>query len=309
MNVFRRAHSCGKAVFLILTLAPQLGEANGLSPEQHAAIYQELQAPVQITLSNHGTITGHSIQVSGEQIKVGTSKGGGEAIFTFKLDEIDSLKIPGESYKALVIDWQQAGEFDKALELCELLYQQRVNMLPLLPPSESHFFIYYVELVLQSNKPAHALGITSKLRPQIENSAALAAIDDAILKSYHQLELHSEARPLAEQWVASRDPYGSSALGYYVLGAAKLRDEDYTQALELALQPIVFASPLPTENLAECYTVAISAALGLREADYAVTLFHEMQQRRLNWPDNDRSLKPFHQKLLKQLKLTRANPR
>ncbi|MFT4901978.1 MAG: tetratricopeptide (TPR) repeat protein [Lentimonas sp.] len=275
--------------------------ATGLSAQQRQLIEQELQAPIRITLSNRGTVIGHSIRVSDERIIIGTSEGAGEAIFTFKLDEVRAFEIPGESYKPLAVEWLQAGQQHAALELFELLYQQRVNMLPLLPPSESHFFIYYAELALQLNKPAQAIGIITKLRPQIENIAALHAVDDAILNSYQQLELYDQARPLAQDWVATRAPYGNSGLGHYVLGTAALRDQDYATALELALQPIVFSSPLPTAHLAHCYAVAISAALGLREPDYATTLFREMQQRELSWPANDTTLQSFHGKLLQRL--------
>lgn len=294
-------------VLLLAACTPAAGWPAGIPPEQRAAIYRELQAPVLITLANRRCLQGHSIRVAGEQIIVGTSEGAGEAIFTFQLDEIGHLEIPGESYKALALEWMQAGETEKALELFELLYQQRVNMIPLLPPSESHFFIYYAQLVLQSPKPARAIGITAKLRPQIENSDALAAIDDAILQSYHQLELHAQAVPLAQQWVVQREPYGSSALGYYVLGCAKLRDRDYESALDLALQPIVFASPLPTENLAHCYAVAIGAAIGLREPDYAQTLFEEMQAQQLPWPQTDRTLQPYHKKILQKTNRPKPN--
>lgn len=300
MSTFSKRFKSALGLLLAAT-TPAISWSAGIPPEQRAAIYQELQAPVQITLANRRSLMGHSIRVDGEQIIVGTSEGAGEAIFTFQLDDIGQLEIPGESYKAVALEWMQSGENEKALELFELLYQQRVNMIPLLPPSESHFFIYYAQLVLKSPKPARAIGITAKLRPQIENSKALAAIDDAILQSYHQLELHEQAVPLAQKWVAQRDPYGSSALGYYVLGCAKLRDQDYESALDLALQPIVFTSPIPTKNLAHCYAVAISAAFGLREPDYAQTLFAEMQAQQLQWPESDRTLQAYHKKLLQKI--------
>ncbi|MDP4777859.1 MAG: hypothetical protein NWR76_07945 [Opitutales bacterium] len=301
---FRRNHptSFSLCVALSFSLPLSLCTASaGLSPTEHETIYRELQEPILVQLTNKRTIPGHSIEVSEKQIQIATSEGAGEIIYTFNLDEIKGFNIPGESYKTVIVEWIETGETEKAIALLELLYQQRVHLIPLLPASESHFFIYYVELILASNNPARAIAITEILRPQIDNPAALRALDDAILTSYNNLELYDKARPLAEKWLAERAPYGDSALGYYVLGTDKLRAEAYDEALELALQPIIFASPIATDKLGHCYAVAISAALGLREQDYAVTLYREMQQRELTWPTEDRTLEPFHTTILKEI--------
>ena len=289
------------AITLLFSLSLCATSTAGLSSEERDAIYRELQEPVEITLKNKRIIQGHSIQVSNNQLRVGTSEGAGEIIFTFETDEVDRFNIPGESYKTVVVEWMEANETARALELIELLYNQRVQLLPLLPASESNFFTYYVDLILESNNPARAIAVTQILRPQIDSPAALRALDDAILASYYNLELYDQAQPLAEAWIASRGPYSKSALGYYVLGTEALRNEDYAEALELALQPIVFASPVTTEKIAHCYAVAISAALGLRDKAYAVTLYREMLQRKLSWPENDTTLAPFHKTILEEI--------
>ena len=289
---------------LILTclgiLLPTIAAA-AIPPDQHAAIYAELHEPILVHLVNGQTIPGHSIDVSENQIQVATAKGAGEAIYTFESSEIRKYTIPGESYKNLAVEWIESGETDNALELMRLLYLQRVKILPFLPPSESHFFIYYLELILASPEPARAIAVTGVLKPQISNPAALRTLDDAVLDSYNSLQLYDAARPLAEAWVAQRDPYGASALGYYVLGADKLRSEAYDEALELALQPIVFSTPTPPDKLAHCYATAISAALALRDKAYALTLYREMQERALNWPLEDPSFAAHFNKLNEHL--------
>jgi len=264
-----------------------------IAPEERAAIRTELSQPITVELDNGQRIAGNPINVSEKQIQLASAEGAGEIVFTFETGQIERIAVPGESYKSLAAEWMQAGRSEDALELMSLLYEQRKTLLPLLPPGESHFFIYYVELVLASPQPARAIAIIETLRPQIENPAALRAFEDVTLESYQTLGLLEEALPLAEAWVGSRKPYGASALGYYVLGAARLREEAYEASLDLALRPIVFASPIPTEHLAECYAVAVSAALGLRERDYAATLFREMQSRGFAWPAGDRTLAPF----------------
>lgn len=264
-----------------------------LPSEERAAIHAELSGPIVLRLDNGQRITGNPIHVSEKQIQIATAEGAGEIVFTFEIPEIKELALPGDSYKGLASEWMHVGQREDALELMGMLFEQRKSLLPLLPPGESHFFIYYVELVLRSPHPARAIAILETLRPQIKNPDALRALEDVTLESYQTLGLHDAALPLAEAWVGARKPYGESALGYYVLGAARLREQAYEAALDLALRPIVFASPIPTGHLAECYAVAVGAALQLRERTYAATLFREMQARGFEWPGEDRTLAPF----------------
>jgi len=276
--------------------------AAALTDEERATIITELRLPIQVHLTNGQTIPGHSIDLSGNRIQIASAEGAGEVIHTFDINEINRLTIPGESYKTLAMEWLESGNTEDALELMQRLYLQRVKVLPLLPASESHFFIYYVNLILKSPKPARAIAVASILRPQISNVKAIHALDDAILDSYNTLQLHDEARPLTQVWLEQRNPYGDSALGYYTNGADLLRSEHYEAALDSALQPIVFSSPTPPAKLEHCYAVAISAAIGLRDKNYALTLYHEMQERRLKWPVSDPTFESFFEKLTDYLK-------
>jgi tetratricopeptide (TPR) repeat protein len=295
---FQRNRSTALSLLLSCSLSLCVAAA-AIDPAERDTIYAELQEPIIIHLKNTRSIPGHSIEVSENQLHVATSEGAGEIIYTFSINEIQSFSIPGESYKTLAVEWIKSGNSENALELLELLFQQRSKLIPFLPPSESHFFIYYVELILDSPNPARAIAITERLKPQISNPAALHALDDAVLESYNTLHLYDQVRPLAEAWVASRDPYDGSALGYYALGAAHLRAEEFDTALELALKPIVFSSPTPKDKLAHCYAVAICAALELRDKTYALTLYREMQERALTWPDDDPTFDIYRSKITK----------
>lgn len=250
------------------------------------SIRSELAEPATVILKNGRRLHGHPMDVAGEQLRLGTAEGAGEVIYTLRFDEIRELRLPGESYKTVAMEWIQENRTDDALRLFALLFEQRSSLLPLLDAAESHFFIHYLRLVLRSGNPARAIAITERLKPQIDNPAAVRALDDAVLEAYTRLELHDEARPLAEAWVAERKPYGDSALGYYVLAAARLRAEQPREALETALRPVVFSAGLPMDYLPHCYAAAIGAALELRERDYARTLFEEMYARQLPWPDD-----------------------
>ena len=271
--------------------------ADALTAKERETIIADLRTPILVHLANSQTIPGHSIEISGDQIQIASAEGAGEVIHTFSVDAIDHFTIPGESYKILALEWLESGETESAFELMRLLYLQRVKILPLLPPAESHFFIPYVELILQSPKPARAIGIAAVLRPQISNEQALHALDDAILDSYNTLQLYDEVRTLTQSWLEQRSSYGHSALGYYTHSADLLRNENYGAALEIALQPIVFSTPNPPDKLEHCYAAAISAAIGLRDKAYALMLYAEMQERGLAWPKSDPTFDAYLEKL------------
>lgn len=283
-----------KHTFLTFALLiPLFSFGDGLPNKERKAIADELKAPITLKLKNGQTITGHPIKVSLEQLNIASAEGAGEIVFKFDHEEFKAIKIAGESYKSLAIEWMEAGESKKALDLMDLLYQQRKALLPVLPASESNFFVLYIQLILDSPDPARSIGVSARLRPQITNHAALRALDDAILESYQRLELFDDAVPMAKTWVKERTPYGESALGYYVLGCEHLRRGDYEAALDLALLPIVFSSMLPTDKLAHCYALTVSAAIELREHDYAALLYKEMQRRGFVWPKRETILESY----------------
>jgi hypothetical protein len=291
----------GRWTFLSVLLLPAPVTA-AIPPDQLAVIDAELHEPILVHLDNGQTIPGHSIDVSEDLIQIATSEGAGEILHTFNVNKVRDFTIPGESYKTVAVEWIDAGETENALELMQMLYLQRVKIIPLMAASESHFFIYYVDLILATDNPARAIAVTGILKPQITHPAALRALDDAVLDSYNTLQLYDEARPLTQAWLAQRDPYGDSALGYYTHSADLLRSEDYEGALDTALQPIVFSTPNPPDKLAHCYAAAISAALGLREKDYALTLYAEMQARELPWPETDPTFELYFKQLNEHLK-------
>lgn len=262
-----------------------------IEPVERIAIQAELDQAFTLSLQNGQTLVGRVNEVSEDEIRLSISEGAGEIVYTQRLAEIASIEIPGETYKTLALDWIQEGRESEALELMELLYHQRTTLLPILPASESHFFVPYVELILDSPKPSRAIGVASRIAPQLESEAARMALDDLILESYHRFEMHEQAAELAETWVISRDPHGATAIGFYVWGMEHFRNERYRLALEQALHPIVFPSPVAPEWLAHCYALAIGSALKIREKDYAITLFEEMQVRGLLWPNEEPQLK------------------
>ncbi len=273
-------------------------EAQLLS-EQRLEMDSEFKEPILVYLKNGRTIAGHATNVSEKKLQLSFADGVGEITFTFEKGDILKIEIPGEHFKNLALQLLEEEQPEDALEVMDKLYAQRSNLLPLLEATESHFFIYYIDLILDSQKPARAVAVSKRLAPQITNPQAIRALEDTTLESYNTLQLHNESIPLAKSWIESRTPFYKSALGYYILGAANLRNKDYSSALDTALLPIVFSSPNPQDKLAHCYAVAISAAVGLREKGYAHVLLKEMKERDLLWPEEDPIFEPYLKKLLK----------
>lgn len=293
--------SCRLINLASMILTTCLISHGNIEPQTLINIRHELSQPLNIQLSKQRQIQGHITDTSSHQIEVTTSIGAGEAIQIIERSQIVDLNIPGESYKSLALEYMQTNKHEEAYILMDLLFEQRQSLLPLLPPADSHFFVYYARLILDSPEPARAIAVADRLRPQIQNPKALHALNDAILESYYNIELYEKARPLAQEWIKARPPYGDSALGYFVMAADDLRAERYQAAIETALRPIIASSATPVDKLADCYAIAIGAALSLREVDHAITLYRELEERQLAWPLQDRMLQPYHRKLLKQL--------
>ncbi len=267
-----------------------------------AGIEAELEQAITLHLENGQQLRGHAVEVNSTQLKLASAEGSGEIIYTFDSEAIARIEVPGESYKTLALEWMQAGRQTDALELMDRLYAQRVNLIPLLPPAESHFFVYYVHLILRSPQPARAIGVSDRIKPQIANEDAIHKLEDDVLDSYYILQLYAAAKPLARDWVRERKPYDSSALGYFVLGMEHLRSGEPEAALELALRPIVFAAPSPQDKLPDCYALAIGAALQLRDVPYAKRLYREMEARSLVWPKDNPELGPILNAIQQHLK-------
>lgn len=287
------------ALCLLMTTLPSIRAA--LSEEARAALSSEMIKPIQVYLNNGRNLLGHSIKVQNNTLKIATSSGAGEAIYSFEPNEIKRFEIPGEAYKTLAIEQMRSGETESALEIMSRLYEQRLNLIPYLPDSEANFFTLYVDLLKEEN-PSRAIAVAETLAPLLQNPKAIELIEAARMEGYYQMEMYADAHRIASLKHSKGTPYDNSALSTFILSEQALREKDYETAIALALEPIIFSGPNTTDKLADCYAVAISAAIRLREHTYAQILYKEMQERELLWPTQNQTLQPFHEKLLKKLK-------
>lgn len=216
-------------------------------------------------------------------IRVATD--GGEVGYSLSAEEIEAFIVPGAGTEAEANDLISSGHTAEALPLLAALARQRSPYLPLLDRDQSQPLFALVELAGSEGDPHTAIGYARMLLPYAETPEDRTILREAILQSHLRLGLDDEARKLAREWCRAADPTGPSAFGWSVLARLDFEDGDFAHALWLALQPIVFASHLPTKHLDECYAIAIAAADRKREAKEARALLAEMRQRGLAWPN------------------------
>lgn len=288
------------SIWIALSISSTLF-ADGLAPAERAEIQLRLREPINIHLVNGRMLPGHSIEIENNTLKIGSAEGAGEIIYTFQASQIERFEIPGESYKTTAIHWLRSGEHASALELMEMLYRQRIQLIRFLPESETNFFCLYAEALLNARQIEAAVAIAEILSPHTQNPQALDLLERTRMQGYQVLSMYDRAVPIAQQWVETHSKQTTSALAYSILAEDALRADEPERAIDLALQPIVFSNPINSAHLAECYAVAIAAALALREKDYAALLYQEMQERELLWPTDNPTLQHFYNKLLKKI--------
>lgn len=267
----------------------------------HRAIMAELSKPVLIKLKNGAQIVGHSVKLQDRQLLVGTSTEGGEARFTFDTSQLKQIQLPGKAIQAQALLALSSQQTELARGIFERLYYQRVNLLPLLPASESQFFIAYAHTVFAADEASAALGICQKIHPQIESSASQRQLQRLRLQCYQRLELHQKSIPLATELIESNRWQPNSGLAYWILANAHYKQGTYDLALRTALEGIVLDTRPYGAYLNSCYALAALSALKLKQLEYAQNLYREMQDSHLKWPQKPSTLAKLEKTLIQHI--------
>ena len=124
--------------------------------------------------------------------------------------------MPGKAIQAQALQALESQKPKLARGIFERLYYQRVNLLPLLPASESQFFIAYAQTVFSADEAAAALGICQKIDAQIINSASKRQLQRLRLQCYQRLQLHQKSILLATELIESNRWQPNSGLAYWI---------------------------------------------------------------------------------------------
>lgn len=247
----------------------------------------DLAGPYSILLENGGRQTGKLVSFDEGSLRLEVELGGGSAEMNFSADQIARIRFPGNEYLSLLDDW--AGDPDRVPELLTLyraLYKQRGPFIQYMEKRDLRLFVDYAQLAFENGEPLMAVSVINVLRPFIEDQALLRSLEDTRLLALFRAGRVEEAEAQAREWIASNDPAGASALGWAILAEFYFDQGAYENAFWTALYPVAYSGALPTEHLASCYALAISAARKNRQETVAERLYQEMLDRAMPWPED-----------------------
>jgi hypothetical protein len=211
----------------------------------------------------------------------------GEAIYQFSVDAIRSLIFPrtqkaDEALAALEMD----PDAD-VLGVLEETWSERIAYMPALDRPNRAPLLAYAEALLKDGHPLEAVARGRRLKGIALDTDERERMDTVVIVGHEQAGLLEEASILAEVWCQGHEASGSSVLGWVILARQALRQEAWDEAIWLALHPIAFGHDATVSDLDMCYGAAIAANLNLENAEQAVVLFNEMQERGIQWPDEE----------------------
>ncbi len=245
------------------------------------ALVDTLAEPITVWLTDGRVFTGTPRSVTDRSIILAVEAGRVE--YTLGAGEILRVELPGARHIDLARDLMGEGRRAEALVILETLYYHRLPYLPYLREKEVLAFAALVDGRLQQGRSVEAVAVAKHLLPHLPEQSR-DPLEAALLLGYFRLGWDEAARTQAEAWIRSAGPYRRSALGWWIIAATALQNQDYETALDHALHPIVFSSQLPVDDLELCYAIAVHAALALNDSNHARLLFGEMRDRRLKWP-------------------------
>ena len=215
----------------------------------------------------------------------------GEAIYQFPIEEIRSLVFPGtpEAEQALAV--LESDPAANVLGVLEETWSERIAYLPALDRPNRSPLLAFAEALLRDGHPLEAIARGRRLKGIGLDAKERERMDAVVIEGHEQAGLFDEASVLAEGWCRGHEASGSSVLGWVVLARQALRQEEWEEALWLALHPIAFGHDATVAELDVCYGAAIAADLQLENAEQAVVLFNEMQERGIPWPNREPLLK------------------
>lgn len=244
----------------------------------------ELRKPLTLTIQNGQEFQGSFNELHDGRIYLRMVQDGGEIILSFPVEDIKSIFFPGGDIVHSTIEKVTAGELNDALPYLESIIATRYSLFPILPPEEISYFRALPLAALAVGNPAQAIAYAKAIRPYLTLPEDQRELDDIELLSYFQLELYEEAEERALLWIEnSPDRFPESALGYYVLAALHFQAEDFSEALDAALFPVVFSGPIHQPYLSHCYSLAIVSAYLLDDPIESEKLITEMQRRNIDW--------------------------
>lgn len=254
--------------------------------------YEVLRGPANLILKNGQAISGKPVSAHHGELMMQSTSGEGQIEYTFSIDEIERLDFPGNTLVVKANSLIDAGELDAAMPILNALYRQRAAYFAYMSPHAVAYFQKFADTAYATGDYFMAVGVARNVRPFVEDATIRRELADRELLAHYHLPLIEKTQMLAEAWTSEWEPYGASALGWYVMGQLAYDREEVENALWLCLKPIVFSSQFPMDYLNHCYALAVIAAVELEDFPEAQRLLAEMKERGFAWPQGEK-LSPF----------------
>lgn len=289
----------------IVFLAAALAAIPSTAPQASAEptnYYQMLQGDYWFLLDTGERRRGHLQEIEEDGFSLREDRGITRFI---PRQRVDRIHFPGAEVEELTHDLLLDGNLPEARRALRALTLQREAFLPWLTEEQLWPFRQFVPVLLQLEEPDEAISMVGMLRPFLSDPEEIQHMDEQILLAQFQLGNDEFVQREALEHVNRNGPYAPSMLGYYLLIERHLRFSEYEEALWLALQPILFSHQIIPDWLPEIYTRAIQAALALEDDFQVLTLFVEMEERGLPWPE-DPATKLINQQAIDILRAWKA---
>ncbi len=252
---------------------------------QQAADLSVLNEPSSLYQKNGRGMTGQAVGVVDDRLVFKGNAAGGSVEYSFSKDEVERLDFPGNELIIQANSLLDQGRYKEAVAIMEALYQQRARFFAFMPESDVIWFQKLADGAYAAGDYFLAVGVARNVRPYVTDARIRRELYDRELLAHYHLPLLDKTQALADEWVENWEPYGESALGWYVLGQLAYDRDEPDEALWLCLRPIVFSSQFHTDFLGHAYALAIGAAVEVEDFSQAEQLLQEMKERNLAWPE------------------------
>ena len=200
---------------------------------------------------------------------------------------IDQILFPGEEVEETARSLVEAENWPEARRALHALVEQRRPFQEILQPEQWEPFYALIKVYRAQEDHRRAAALIEEVKPFNEDPERRDFLRENALLTTFALGPREEALQIAREQIAEEGRYGSSALGFYLITRDHLENEQFEQALWLALQPLVFTTPFPQAYRPELYALAIEAALRLEDSSQTLVLLVEMQEQDYSWPSGE----------------------
>ncbi len=253
-------------------------------------LFTAFSATDSVELANGKTVHGVLSGRQANYVVLSILEGQSEAELRISPDEIVSILFSDSALKDEAIRKYPASDPYQTTILLENLVRKRLPYLDLLSHSDETLLTMLLESYIHSGRASDALDRAKLWRTRLRAKEVIDQIDELQIVAAKNVGDLDEAAFYSKRWVDSGKSASQTALPWCILAEKSLNDDNFEDALWLALNPIVFTHPNAPRFIESAYEIAVFSAYQLNDYEYALKLYTDMRIRNLNWPiDSDKA--------------------